>query len=380
VVNFGREVSRRAFMMTAGAIVVGCASSRQQGKSSMSKTNTYKDERTGAVLRRLVSGQGNNQVVYQTHPMWGLQMRHLLFVSDRTVGKPLPHVLEVSSGQIWCATPTGADDWTLSRKDNTLYFRRGSTLFSKDISSRDCEENLVAELSDWAGLHPISMSLDADEKSLYTGVVVEPDRRWGIVYLDLLAPKLEVFVEVDFKVGHVQANPVRPGLVMFCHETGGDAPQRMWVVNRNGSGLKPFYKETYDEWVTHEVWWGADRAIFTVWPYDEVHRNLPHGVVSADLETGTPKVHGQFPAWHTHGSPDGRWAVADDFDGNLWLICIQDGERRLLSQGHRKPGFDTHLHPSFTPDSKAVVFNSSYWGSNDILLVELPDWQTLPAA
>lgn len=355
--NSGGELNRRAFLILAGVSIVGCASRRQKSESSMSTIQTYKDEKTGAVLRRLVGGQGNNQVIYQTHPMWSPGMLHLLFVSDCTGGKALPHVLEVSSGQIWCATPAGAEDWTLSRKDSTLYFRRGSTLFTTDITSRAGTETCVADLPNWASLHPISMSLDADEKSLYTGVVLELDKRWGIARVDLVAHKLDVFMEVGFKVGHVQANPVRPGLVMFCHETGGDAPQRMWVVNSDGSGLKPFYRETYNEWVTHEVWWGADRAIFTVWPYDEAHMRLPHGVVSADLETGVSKVHSQFPAWHTHGSPDGRWAVADDFDGNLWLISIQDGERRLLSQGHRKQGFDTHLHPSFTPDSKRVVFN-----------------------
>jgi oligogalacturonide lyase len=118
--------------------------------------------------------------------------------------------------------------------------------------------------------------------------------------------------------------------------------------------------------------------VFTVWPYDAEHTKKPHGVVSADLATGTPTVHAQFRAWHTHGSPDGQWIVADDFDRNLWLIKVATGERRLLTQGHLGKGFATHPHPSFTPDGKGVVFTSSRSGVESVFLVDLPAFESLP--
>ena len=154
----------------------------------------------------------------------------------------------------------------------------------------------------------------------------------------------------------------------------------MWVLPSLDGEPRPFYKETYDEWATHEVWWGAGRAAFTIWPYDEEHRKLPHGLASADLATGTLIVHSQFPAWHVHGSPDGRFAVADDMKRNIWLVEVATQERRLLTQGHNGEGFQTHPHPSFTPDGKAVVFNSSHNGTEDICLAEIPEWTTLPLA
>ena len=168
---------------------------------------------------------------------------------------------------------------------------------------------------------------------------------------------------------------------MFCHETGGDAPQRTWVIQNNEKDPRPLYKETYGEWVTHEVWWGGDQVVFTVWPYDEEHTRKPHGILSADLATGQPTLHSQYRAWHVHGSPDGRWIVGDDFDRNIWLVRVETGERRLLTQGHLGEGCKTHPHPSFTSDSKGIVFNSSRNGNEDIFLVEIPDdWQSLPPA
>ena len=52
----------------------------------------------------------------------------------------------------------------------------------------------------------------------------------------------------------------------------------------------------------------------------------------------------------------------------LWLIRMATGERRLLTQGHQGRGFKTHPHASFTPDSRGIVFASSHFESDDILL------------
>jgi oligogalacturonide lyase len=60
--------------------------------------------------------------------------------------------------------------------------------------------------------------------------------------------------------------------------------------------------------------------------------------------------------WHNAVTYDGRWAAADDFDGNLWLIDRRNGGRSLLSTGHRmRPD---HAHPSFSPDGKRLLVQS----------------------
>lgn len=333
----------------------------------------YRDEVTGMRVEVLTPGPARDQVVYQTHPMWTRGMRRLLFHSDRT-GIQQPHGLDIETGKICCLVDREAGPVVLARQDDLLYFRSGGALFAADVNAAFEDPSGTGHVADLpAFIERIEggLSLDADEETLYTGAVLQADREWALLALDLRTAGWRVVVRLDFRIGHVQANPVTPGVVMFCHETGGESPQRMWVVSADGTGLRPFYRETYNEWVTHEVWWGADRAIFTIFPYDEEHLRLPHGVVSADLETGTPTVHGEFKAWHTHGAPGGRLAVADDFERGIWLIDTVTGERRLLTQGHNSEGFNTHPHPSFTPDGKAVLFNSSRRGAEEICLVEI---------
>jgi hypothetical protein len=54
-------------------------------------------------------------------------------------------------------------------------------------------------------------------------------------------------------------------------------------------------------------------------------------------------------------------------------------ERRLLTTGHATGPWKTHPHAYFTPDSKAVLFNSSHQGNDDVLLVKIPDsFDSLP--
>jgi oligogalacturonide lyase len=259
---------------------------------------------------------------------------------------------------------------------------RGRELYRQPIEStfqrfRPAEK--IAELPEYVHAMSGGLSLDSDGKTLHAGAVFNPDTEWGIVSINSRANTWSVRCRTDFQVGHVQAHPRIPGLVMFCHETGGDAPQRMWRVMPGAATPLPAYQEQGEEWVTHEVWWN-NRALFTIWPYDDERLKYRYGIVSVDMQGGDAQWHAKYKAWHTHGSPDGRWILGDDFDRNLWLIAPFGQERRLLSQGHNGEGFTTHPHASFAPDSRAAVSQSSRLGREAVVLIEVPPWEELPMA
>lgn len=351
----------------------------------MPEPQYFRDDRTGARVEQLVTGECRNEVVYPTHWMWTPNQEYLVLQSDRGSGGEFmePYALCMKTFQTRRLVAGRVDACALGRKHGRLYYLAGRDLYVVNVGMmfrNVAGPRKVASLPGSIKQAVGGITLDASEDTLYAGTALDEGTHWGIISLDLTSKGWRLVTETSFMVGHLQANPDISGVLMFCHETGGDSPQRTWLVNGNGTGLRPFYKETYNEWVTHEVWWGALRAVFTIWPYDEVHRRKPHGIVSADMATGTPAVHAQFPAWHVHGSPDGKWVVADDKEGNLWLVNALSGERRLLTQGHNALNSGVHLHPSFTPDSKGVVFNSARNNAQDILLARLPEWESLPKA
>jgi oligogalacturonide lyase len=194
----------------------------------------------------------------------------------------------------------------------------------------------------------------------------------GLLALDLATGATRQVVHTEFTVGHIQANPFKPGEILYCHETGGDADFRMWVVNADGTGNRPVYNEGPDDWVTHEQFADADHVIFNMMAHTTKLRQRPSGIFVISLRDGTMENLGQVPVdmpapittpraqpnsfWHNGVTYDGHWAAGDDFDGNLWLINRGNGERTRISAGHyMKPD---HIHPSFSADGTRILFQS----------------------
>lgn len=206
----------------------------------------------------------------------------------------------------------------------------------------------------------------------------------GIRSIDLTTGEIIKVIDVDFRMGHVQTNPWVPGEIIYCHETTGDGVQRMWTVRGDGSGNRPLYVETPDEWVTHETVATKDEVMFNIMGHLPYLREHPTGVAVINLRTNSMKILGQVEEdmgqgreggfWHCNGSPDGKWAVADTFKGDVFLIDRKTGERILLTTDHKmKPD---HTHPIFSPDSKRVLIQSgrqSDGKSLDLMEIALPE-------
>jgi oligogalacturonide lyase len=207
--------------------------------------------------------------------------------------------------------------------------------------------------------------------------------RGGVRSIDLRTGEIRTVIDVDFRMGHVQTNPWVPGEIIYCHETTGDAPQRIWTVRADGTGNRPLYVETPDEWITHETVATADEVMFNIMGHLPYLREKPTGIAVINLRTNQMKLLGQIEEdlggrrtggfWHCNGSPDGRWAVGDTFRGDVYLIDRRSGERVLLTTDHKmRPD---HAHPIFSPDSRRVLIQSGRLTdgkSLDLMLVDIP--------
>lgn len=212
----------------------------------------------------------------------------------------------------------------------------------------------------------------------------------GLAKMDLRTGAVSHIVSVPFQIGHVQTNPWVPGEIVFCWETGGKSPQRTWTVRADGTGLRPLYPEADYEWVTHEAVITKDEVAIAIMGHRPVgtddawgpsgSREKPTGLGIVNLRTREMRIIDQTGSgsghWHVHGSPDGRWAVGDDFARNLWLIDRATGERMLLTTGHKETAAD-HIHPTFSSDSTRIQFQSAMLSednrSMNICVVRVPD-------
>jgi oligogalacturonide lyase len=198
----------------------------------------------------------------------------------------------------------------------------------------------------------------------------------GLRSMNLKTGEVKMICNVGFQIGHVQTNPFTPGQIVFCWETGGKAAQRTWFVNGDGSGLRPLYPEADYEWITHEAVSGKDEAVIAILSHRSIASATPtsdwgiagtgahpSGVAIVNITTRQVQIVGQVPPengrsdWHVAASSDGRWAVCDDFDYQLWLFDRKSSERNLLI-GPQKTGAD-HIHPTFNNDNTKIEIQSA---------------------
>jgi len=339
---------------------------------------TYKDITTGQEITMLTTSEAKDDKIYQTHPNWTADGRHIVFRSDRSSTNQY-FAISVKTGTIVQLTDVKQPgNACLCKRKNRMYYVSDNKIWNLDIDSilqsngrrqEDEFRSKVADLPENAGLSG-TISLDSNEQEIYMGVQYTT-ASWGLLSLDVDTGKYSKIIDTEFRIGHCQAHPSTSGLIMYCWETGGDSQQRMWIVNSNGRENGPFYKETYDEWVTHEVWWGQNKALFTIWPGNEEMLKKPYGIAYISLEDKSLHILDQKKYWHVGGSPEGKWAVGDTFDGEIYLINSDSGRARLLTQGHRPRGATVHPHPSFSPDGSSILFCSEKNGNWDLFLVHL---------
>ncbi len=396
------------------AMVCGAAEASDVGRRFPSEMQMVVDRVTGRSLTVLTSGAYRDSKIYPTHQQWSMDGNHIVFRSSDRAGVDSPQAFVVNEitgviTQITDSLGVNTGGLNVARLSNKVYYMRRP---GDDEAAQLIEIDLAALLADSAagaikpqgydrvvatmpddGSISSGFGLDADERTAYVsfdstmppprapGALV-PQVPSGIRAVDIATGAVREVVRTPFRIGHIQANPIKPGEIMYCHETGGDAPQRMWIVNGDGSNNRPLYVEQPGDWVTHEQFADADHVIFNLMGHTRELRQRPSGIMVVSTIDGTVENLGQTDSatvtrselqylespnipqdetntggyWHNAVTYDRRWAAGDDFDGNVHLIDRRTGQRTLLTGGHRmRPD---HAHPSFSPDGSRVLLQS----------------------
>lgn len=409
----------------------------QIGTRFPSEKKVVQDPQTGVKLAFLTSTPAGDSKVYPTHPQWTSDGEWLIFRSNRVPGEAM--LVNESTGDIVQATEGGYFGMlTLAHKDMKLYVMRdpkspadeqprygrndndkhiievdlrmlladseSGSLKAADAYQRTCAI-IPAEMG--AGG---DMTLDANGETLYfrigreevakhlpEGTKIESNfgprdmgaGPTGIASLNLKTGAIDIVTALPFQLGHIQSNPWVTGELVFCWETGGKSPQRMWTMQVGGTP-EPLYSEAPYEWVTHEAIITRDEVAFAIMGHRPIgtddnwgvcgSRDKPTGLGIINLRSREMRIAGQTRSgsglWHVHGSPCGRWAVGDDFNRDVYLIDRSTDQMKLLTGGH-KPTARDHVHPTFSPDGSRIQIQSAMLSEDDrsmnICIVYLPD-------
>jgi len=439
------------------AVLVSSADA-QIGRRFPSEKKIVKDPVTGTMLTFLTSTPAGDSKIYQTHNQWTSDGQWLIFRSNRVPGEAM--AVNEKSGEMVQVTEGGHSGMlNIARKSMKLYFlrnpnfrpgqrppqgpqpRTGMQVVEVDLEklfadssagklkSADAYQRIVGTTPSEIGAGG-DMALDGGNeewvffrigreeatKRLPEGTKIEPNfgpRNMGagpsgIGAMNIKTGEVKHVIAVPFQVGHIQTNPWVEGEIVFCWETGGKAPQRIWTVKSDGTGLRPVFPEDERDWVTHEAVIGKDEVAFAIMGHRKISggtkdvgeatgvggvnpgqepewgpsgtRERPTGLAIVNLRTREVRIVGQTKEgsglWHVSGSPDGRFAVGDDFSRSIYLIDRKTGEMMLLSTGH-KPTAQDHPHPTMSPDGTKIQIQSAMLSSDgrsmNICIIPVPE-------
>lgn len=437
------------------AVLASAPVSAQIGRRFPSEKKVIRDPKTGVELVFLTSQQGKgDSKIYQTHNQWTSDGKWVIFRSNRVPGEAMAvneetgvmvQVTEGGYSGMLCVARNSMHlyiqrpDMTDKQKEEVQQLRArqrageqveipryGWQIVEIDLDKlfKDSETGRLVGKAAYeriCGLIPAEMcsegdmALDGSEQVAYFRLDPDYARKFpiaeqiapsfgprnmgagpgGIGKIDLNTGKAEPVVSVHFKVGHIQGNPWHPGEVIFCWETGGKAPQRTWMVNSDGTNLRPIYRETEYDWVTHEAVISEDELVIAILGHRRIAldgRNLDTskdwgpfgtkeyatGMAVVNMRTRELTLEGQVDGdsfWHVAGSQDGHWVAGDDFARELWLVDRHTKERILLTAGHKITAQD-HVHPTFKPDGTEIEIQSAMLSednrSMNICIVRLP--------
>jgi oligogalacturonide lyase len=362
-----------------------------KGDLHPNESRVYSDKKTGARVRQVTDHPSTHHHPFYYLPAYDDELRRLFYVSNRT-GRPEVFAEIRESGKLMQLTErAGLNEWSFhpSHDGRFVYYTAGTGAWRMDTESLKEEE--LANFGDVAmkekGMVGAAMgttTLSRDD--LWWAIPVKVGSFSRFVVIDTVRGKQEVILERD-TIGHPQFHPSNSDLLRYA----GPYQDRMWVINRDGTGNRLVYKRDVSkkEWIVHETWMPGRYELLTA--------NWPHGVIGVDVYTGEVRKVCSFNAWHPMVNRQGTLMVCDTnypdiglqlFDprdgiGQPTPLCLSEATNMGIHWKTDHCPYDdgpvevyapqhTHPHPNFSPDGRKVVFTSDRTGYAQVYEVDVP--------
>jgi oligogalacturonide lyase len=356
-----------------------------KGARFASESRLLIDPQSGRPLRQITSHPSIHHHPFFFVPAYDRAGQKLIFISHRA-GAPQIFFEDRTSGELVQATDRpDIAEWSVhpSSDGRFVYFTAATGAWRVDLEDF-CETQLAdfgaVEMREkgMVGAAMGTTALSADGR--WWAIPVKAGKISRFVVIDTQAGTSRVILERD-TIGHPQFCPDDSNLILYA----GPLIDRVWVVNRDGSGNRRAYEREYRmQWVTHEVWLPGRRAIaFVDWP---------RGIRFIDLESATTEWVTRFPAWHAAPDAAAERLVCDtnfpdrglhivSANGEAEFLCASDSSSEGAHWGGPFPYNDgpvavearqhTHPHPRFSSDGARVVFTSDRTGHAQIYEIEI---------
>jgi len=378
----------------------------------------YDDQYSARRVVQLTNYLGNSSHLYFTDPAWIVPNRVMIFTSDREHQSNLFR-LDLDTGAITQLTDLsgpGRPGGQFSAANQCHYFWWQGEV--RELNVATLEEQVIYRAPE--GMSPGGRSNPtADGKYICARIMREPKQEKAaisysysrfreffhakpftqIVRVETATGEAEVVHEDNCYIGHVNTSPTLPNSLTFCHEGPWDlVDQRIWGLDiQTGKAWRIRSQKENDVSIGHEYWFANGEYMgYHGRPRGDAGDHASAGAhvfgwVRWD-DTDRHEVHFPYSSTHFHsldenlivGDGTPAFAFTSDSPARPYIQLFKwDGERyvgpRILAY-HRSTFNNQHAHPHprFTPDGKAIIYNSDLTSYSNIYRAEIGEFDTLP--
>ncbi|WP_248930016.1 oligogalacturonate lyase family protein [Paenibacillus hamazuiensis] len=372
---------------------------KESGKGAVwpAEWRSYRDAVSGVEVRQLTDYQAHSYHLYFTENGWYDGGKKLLFVSDRGNRTNL-FSIRLDTGEITQLTdlPCGSDFLSacLNPAGTKAYYKTGKTVVELDMATlgerplyEGPEGFNVGQLCVSADGRHVLTSLNEDLShrvriDLSNGYighreVMEARPLSRIIRIPAAGGPAETMVEENDWIGHVNASPIDPHLLTYCHEGPWHlVDHRIWGCDLSTGrtwAIRPRREEL--EMVGHEFWHADGKRI----GYHGFRTDGTGFFGSIGLDnTGEEEVEFAFRNWHAYAEGISQVVVDGKAPLNelIYWRRIGDtysGPKRLAEHRCSFHVQKVHVHPRFSPDGKQLLYTSDRNGYANLYLLDIPE-------
>lgn len=360
-----------------------------------SESKVYRDRITGLPVTQLTDYKAHSHHLYFTESGWYDGGLRLLFMSDRGNSTNL-FSIHLESGEMTQLTEYEDNhylDACLSPEGTVAYVKVRSAIVALDLNSLkektiyECPQGFqIGNLSCAADgsvmtclQEDLSHRLDLDLGNGYVGhrELMEAAPVSRIIRVQSDGGKAETVFEDRCFITHINASPVEPWLLTFCHEGPWQlVDHRIWGLDlRTGDTWKIRERLEPREKVGHEFFY-PDGVTIGYHGFRENGTNF-FGSIRYD-NTEMEETDFSFDTWHSHA--DGFSQTVVDGKGDVKTLCLwrkqetdYDGPRVLCELRCSFHSQKVHAHPRFDAAGERLLFTSDRNGYGNLYLIELPN-------
>ncbi|HOM26010.1 MAG TPA: hypothetical protein PKV21_00695 [bacterium] len=351
------------------------------------KKEIFYDRKTGREIWEIYIEGCDCVATYMYFQSFSPDERYIIFSSNRT-GKFELYRMEIESDDIIQITENFGKCYNFTCFGKEVVFNDGEKIVGIDIETLE-KRVIIEKNKDWEGIFGGPAISEKNKK--IACFFKDKNGKIGIVYTEIENPETKEIYRLPSEikeVSHLIASPSKEFILTFNilpdrqdnFKLSPSERARAWMLNLETEKFEPFLVMPSGFRATHEYWGhGENKRLY--FHKKTVPSFTPVFIASIDINGNDYREHFYSDTrklGHSAISYDNKLIVSDVQqvgENELYLVNLETGKSEILcwpdSSCLPQRNQLAHVHPSFSPSGKYIIFSSDRKGRTSVYILPL---------